>query len=473
LFLSYRREDASGHAGRLYDALTGQFPPEQVFMDIDTIEPGVDYVEVVEEAVGSCDVLLAVIGQRWLQATGETGAPRVQDEHDLVRLEIEAALSRKIRVIPVLVQDSRLPSAEEMPEGLRALARRHAIAISDHRWHYDVEQLVRVLERIRDTSNSDASMGTGLSTPPPPTGALEVAPGQREPPSSAQDVGITGVGASRAGTIPDEGGMSHRLRTQRSTRGMRLRWWAIGAVGISALILSFVLLGLFVFSKPSNSSITPTGITIDGVVTVTGEGSQTTPVLYATAASNLLVAMVSTEYQESVSVSGGGLSWKHFVRYVGTNTTAGQNIEVWTAWANGTHSKLTVTSSMAGPSPWLQSLTVMALKGAAGLGAISKGCFSGSGCTSEGPIPSVSVTPRYSGSMVMGVGYDYSDKFVRLVTRGQTLDQQAFDPTERATMWVQHANSLTNAGLPVTISDAAAANDDWALTAFEIVPRHR
>jgi len=120
VFLSYRREDASGHAGRLYDALTGQFPPEQVFMDIDTIEPGVDYVEVVEEAVGSCDVLLAVIGQRWLQATGETGAPRVQDEHDLVRLEIEAALSRKIRVIPVLVQDSRLPSAEEMPEGLRA-----------------------------------------------------------------------------------------------------------------------------------------------------------------------------------------------------------------------------------------------------------------------------------------------------------------------------------------------------------------
>jgi hypothetical protein len=112
----------------------------------------------------------------------------------------------------------------------------------------------------------------------------------------------------------------------------------------------------------------------------------------------------------------------------------------------------------------------MAFDHAAGIGAIAKGCYSSSACTSANPIPAVSVTPTQTGSTIIGVGYDYSDNVKKSVTRGLTLDQQAFDPTERATMWVEHANSPTIAGSPVAISSSPAGNDNWALVAFEIGP---
>jgi hypothetical protein len=158
-------------------------------------------------------------------------------------------------------------------------------------------------------------------------------------------------------------------------------------------------------------------------------------------------------------------------QYRGTNTTAGQDIELWTARVNRAHTPLTVTSSMTGTPPWLQSLTVMALDHAAGVGAIAKGCYSSSQCTSANPIPSVSLTPTQTGSMIIGVGYDYSDNVKKSVARGQTLDQQAFDTTERATMWVQHANASTTQGSPVNISSTPAGTDNWALVVFEIMPR--
>jgi TIR domain len=147
IFLNYRREDTAGYAGRLYDALVSRFPADQVFIDIDAIEPGVDFVEVVENAVGACDVFIALIGQRWAEVMNERGQRRLGDENDFVRLEIEAALKRKIRIIPVLVQGANMPRASELPESLAPLARRNALELSDHRWRYDLQQLVQVLER--------------------------------------------------------------------------------------------------------------------------------------------------------------------------------------------------------------------------------------------------------------------------------------------------------------------------------------
>jgi hypothetical protein len=88
IFLNYRREDTAGYAGRLYDALVSRFPADQVFIDIDAIEPGVDFVEVVENAVGACDVFIALIGQRWVEVMNERGERRLGDEYDFVRLEI-------------------------------------------------------------------------------------------------------------------------------------------------------------------------------------------------------------------------------------------------------------------------------------------------------------------------------------------------------------------------------------------------
>jgi hypothetical protein len=147
IFVSYRRDDSSGHAGRLFDNLVSHFGRERIFMDIDTIEPGEDFVSVIENAVGSCDLLIAVIGQNWLSGTtGGTG--RLDDPNDFVRVEIATALDRDIRVIPVLVQRAAMPSQRDLPDNLTKLARRNAIELSDLRWQNDVEQLIEVMDRV-------------------------------------------------------------------------------------------------------------------------------------------------------------------------------------------------------------------------------------------------------------------------------------------------------------------------------------
>src|SRR5215510_7657864 len=98
IFISYRRDDCSGHAGRLYDALSLRFGSERLFMDIDTLQPGEDFVEAIEKAVGSCDVLLALIGRQWVTSSDAQGQRRLENPNDFVRLEIEAALARNIHV---------------------------------------------------------------------------------------------------------------------------------------------------------------------------------------------------------------------------------------------------------------------------------------------------------------------------------------------------------------------------------------
>ena len=145
IFVSYRREDSAGHAGRLFDRLVEHFGRDRIFMDIDTIEPGEDFVAVIENAVSSCDVLIAVIGRSWLSPNG---SGRLDRPTDFVRLEIATALRREIRVIPVLVQRASLPKPQELPEDLVKLTRRNAVELTDLRWQTDVEQLISVMERV-------------------------------------------------------------------------------------------------------------------------------------------------------------------------------------------------------------------------------------------------------------------------------------------------------------------------------------
>jgi TIR domain len=113
IFISYRRQDTSDVAGRLYDRLADRFGEARVFMDVDTIELGVDFAEVITSAVGTCEVLLAVIGPNWVTATGKDGR-RLEDPDDIVRLEVEAALAREVRVIPVLVGGAVMPQRGEL-----------------------------------------------------------------------------------------------------------------------------------------------------------------------------------------------------------------------------------------------------------------------------------------------------------------------------------------------------------------------
>src|SRR5882724_631325 len=104
IFISYRREDTVGHAGRLFDRLVERFGREHVFRDIDAIEAGENFVEAVQQKIHASDVLLALIGPRWLTAVDTEGRWRLVDEQDLVRVEITTALARNLRVIPVLLQ---------------------------------------------------------------------------------------------------------------------------------------------------------------------------------------------------------------------------------------------------------------------------------------------------------------------------------------------------------------------------------
>ncbi len=134
IFISYRRDDSSGHAGRLYDHLAGHFGLGQVFMDVDAIQPGLHFVEVVQEAVSACDALIAIIGSDWLQISDASGARRLDDPSDMVRLEIATALERGIPVIPVLVRGVQMPREADLPIGLTDLAYRNALEVSDARF---------------------------------------------------------------------------------------------------------------------------------------------------------------------------------------------------------------------------------------------------------------------------------------------------------------------------------------------------
>ncbi len=173
IFLNYRREDASGHAGRLYDALADRFGPDNVFMDVDTIRLGSDFAAVIEGAVKQCDVVVAVIGRRWLDAEGADGRRRLDDPEDFVRLELESALANDLFVIPAAVQGAAFPAAQDLPPGLEALARRQGIELRDTAWHDDINRLVRRLELLTEEPDGDAAQHA------PPTPA--VPRGRRRP----------------------------------------------------------------------------------------------------------------------------------------------------------------------------------------------------------------------------------------------------------------------------------------------------
>jgi outer membrane biosynthesis protein TonB len=149
IFISYRRYDASGYAGRLYERLARRFGKRRVFMDIDTLQAGLDFGQALDQAVENCDVLIALIGPGWLRAVDAEGHRRLDDPDDFVRMEIATALARDgIRVIPVLVGNAPMPRAEMLPDDLKPLARRHNFEISDERWEYDVGRLIARLGPI-------------------------------------------------------------------------------------------------------------------------------------------------------------------------------------------------------------------------------------------------------------------------------------------------------------------------------------
>jgi hypothetical protein len=148
IFVSYRRSDSAGHAGRLFDRLRDHFGADCVFRDVDQLKPGDDFVDALARAVDSCDVFVLVIGRDWVDARNAKGDRRLDDPKDFVRLELESALRRKILIVPVLVEGATMFDEEQVPEPLRPVARRQAIELSEHRWDFDVQELLRTIENV-------------------------------------------------------------------------------------------------------------------------------------------------------------------------------------------------------------------------------------------------------------------------------------------------------------------------------------
>ncbi len=148
VFISYRRQETSAYAGRLYDSMAATFGDRNVFMDVD-LAPGIDFVDRITNAVSACHVLIVVIGPRWATLTDDDGVVRIADAEDFVRLEVGTALRRSdVTVIPVLVSGARMPDGDDLPHDLRPLTRRNALELSDGRWRDDVRRLTSRLEEL-------------------------------------------------------------------------------------------------------------------------------------------------------------------------------------------------------------------------------------------------------------------------------------------------------------------------------------
>jgi TIR domain len=148
IFVSYRRQEGSHLAGRVYDHLIDRFGQDQVFIDVDTIEPGVDFAEEISRAVAACRVLLAIIGTDWLTVVDGQGRRRLDDPDDFVRLEVGAALDRGVRVIPILTEGAVMPTRHDLPESLTGLARRNALIIRHESFRSDVGRLITAIEWV-------------------------------------------------------------------------------------------------------------------------------------------------------------------------------------------------------------------------------------------------------------------------------------------------------------------------------------
>src|SRR5215475_5466371 len=150
IFINYRRDDSAGTAGRLHDRFVQTFGRKNLFMDVDHIPAGVDFVDYLRSQVAACDVFLAVIGPNWLDAKDDSGRRRFDNPDDFVTIEIAAALARNIRVIPVLVDGARTPKADRLPDSVKPLVRRNAVEVRNTHFGRDAEALAnQVREAVK------------------------------------------------------------------------------------------------------------------------------------------------------------------------------------------------------------------------------------------------------------------------------------------------------------------------------------
>jgi hypothetical protein len=267
IFISYRREETAYAAGWLFDRLADEFGGEQLFKDVDSIELGDDFVEVITAAVGSCDVLLALIGDRWLTILDEDGGRRLDNPDDFVRLEIEAALAREVRVIPILVDGARMPRADELPPSMAKLVRRQALELSPSRFKSDTSRLLTVLANTLAEVRTEQGHAASIGTPAGKTPASSRTEGRREPGEPYEQETDDGAQATTrrlplASSSTARGELSGgvRQRSQVSKPPFPARWILVptGVLFVVALLLDQQ--GVLSWLADTIYSLTPLGL---------------------------------------------------------------------------------------------------------------------------------------------------------------------------------------------------------------------
>jgi hypothetical protein len=150
VFISYRRDDASGYAGRIYDRLSAELGRDRVFMDVDGIPYGSDYVSYLSQQINQCAYVLALIGNNWLDARDSDGNRRLDNPADFVRIEITTALRRSVTVVPILLDGAEMPAADLLPEDLQMLTRRQALSLTNVGFHDNIERLTKAIRHQLD-----------------------------------------------------------------------------------------------------------------------------------------------------------------------------------------------------------------------------------------------------------------------------------------------------------------------------------
>jgi hypothetical protein len=264
IFINYRREETAYPAGWLFNRLAETYGEDLIFKDVDSIELGDDFVDVITRAVASTDVLLALIGGNWISVTDEAGRRRLDDPDDFVRLEIEAALTRGIRVIPILVGGAAMPRRDQLPPSLAALARRHALELSPSRFDFDTNRLITVLDKtladvreetlagaIKGNESTDREQRTAPRSLDEP-GSFTSSPSRKEP-SSRKHQEHPQISGKRG---------DHKRTGVPGThwRGRVVAHWRLltGIVAMSLLVLALIA---FVATRSSSSSNPPTSVT--------------------------------------------------------------------------------------------------------------------------------------------------------------------------------------------------------------------
>ena len=178
IFISYRRQDAAPYAGRLRGDLAQRYGDENVFLDIADLTPGASWSQRLHEAVDACDLMLVVIGPRWLQAADAEGLRRIDSPQDFIRSEIATALRLDKRVVPVLVGGAHMPASGELPDEIVGLARRQAGELSDARWDDDLARMFEWLDRLVVGARPSARPAArpGASPPLPVADGVAAAP---------------------------------------------------------------------------------------------------------------------------------------------------------------------------------------------------------------------------------------------------------------------------------------------------------